>query len=330
MSASSARVTATAAEWGSGRVRLRQKGLAGRKILESLLRRHYRGKTDKPRGPGAAHQTGAVNVRCGRRDASRWTDCGPRSGGTPDRVHTTVTARCNDSRAANRPTRCRRLRRPGQCGAGAARRTNSCASAATTRPTAAGSPSSTARSSPDHIDDLRQGRHPARACRAGPTRAAPRRSGWSRRRSAPTRSPRWPRASRSMATNSQVYGGVAGEDPRTNAAADATAGQIRLAGGAPGSPNSPRRLVATPAGGNFPAVTTTATASPTHEWNGGLRQYWPAFGVGALKALEVTQTRQTGTHNGRAIKVKATGSSGSKRSPARRRVRYLQLKSSWF
>jgi SpoIID/LytB domain protein len=134
-------------------------------------------------------------------------------------------------------------------------------------------------------------------------------------------------------TNSQVYGGVAGEDPRTNAAADATAGQIRLAGGAPAFTEFSASTGGYTAGGNFPAVRDDGDAvSPTHEWTAtvGAGSIGRAFGVGVLKALEVTQANGLGTNNGRAIKVKATGSSGVKEVTGEEARSLLQLKSSWF
>ncbi|MFT3901399.1 MAG: SpoIID/LytB domain-containing protein [Gordonia sp. (in: high G+C Gram-positive bacteria)] len=133
--------------------------------------------------------------------------------------------------------------------------------------------------------------------------------------------------------NSQVYGGVSGEDPRTNAAADATAGQILLAGGKPAFTEFSASTGGHTAGGNFPAVQDDGDAvSPAHRWTAtvGAASVGRAFGVGALKALEVVQANGLGQGHGRAIKVKATGSHGIKEVTGEEARSLLKLKSSWF
>ncbi|GED96319.1 hypothetical protein nbrc107697_03580 [Gordonia crocea] len=133
--------------------------------------------------------------------------------------------------------------------------------------------------------------------------------------------------------NSQVYGGVAGEDPRTNAAADATAGKILLAGGGPAFTEFSASTGGYTAGGNFPAVTDEGdTVSPAHNWTATVSSgsVGRAFGVGVLKALEVTQANGLGPANGRALKVKAVGSGGTKEVTGEEARSLLKLKSSWF
>ncbi len=133
--------------------------------------------------------------------------------------------------------------------------------------------------------------------------------------------------------NSQVYGGVAGEDQRTNVAADATAGQILLAGAAPAFTEFSASTGGYTAGGNFPAVQDEGdTASPAHNWTATVSaaSVGRAFGVGALKALEVVQANGLGPNNGRAMSVRAVGSRGTKTVTGEQARTLLQLKSSWF
>ncbi len=133
--------------------------------------------------------------------------------------------------------------------------------------------------------------------------------------------------------NSQVYGGVSGEDPRTNTAADATAGQILLQGGKPAFTEFSSSTGGYTAGGRFPAVADEGdTVSPNHNWTATVSagSVGSAFGVGALRSLEVIEANGLGPENGRAIKVRAVGSGGTKEVSGEEARKLLQLKSSWF
>lgn len=133
--------------------------------------------------------------------------------------------------------------------------------------------------------------------------------------------------------NSQVYGGVNGEDPRTNTAADATAGQIRLAAGKPAFTEFSASTGGFTAGGNFPAVPDEGDAiAPVHNWTARVSagSVGSAFGVGALKSLEVVEANGLGAENGRAVKVRAVGSAGTREATGEEARRLLQLKSAWF
>ena len=133
--------------------------------------------------------------------------------------------------------------------------------------------------------------------------------------------------------NSQVYGGVSGEDPRTNIAADATAGQILLAGGVPAFTEFSASTGGYTAGGNFPAVQDEGdTVSPAHTWTATVSadSVGRAFGVGGLKSLEVTQANGLGPDFGRALKVRAIGSGGTKEITGEEARTLLKLKSAWF
>lgn len=133
--------------------------------------------------------------------------------------------------------------------------------------------------------------------------------------------------------NSQVYGGVAGEDRRTNAAADATAGQILLQNGQPAFTEFSASTGGYTAGGRFPAVVDDGdTVSPNHNWTATVSagSIGSAFGVGALRSFEVIEANGLGAEHGRAIKVRAVGSGGTAEVSGEEARTKLQLKSSWF
>ncbi|WP_211188800.1 SpoIID/LytB domain-containing protein [Gordonia asplenii] len=133
--------------------------------------------------------------------------------------------------------------------------------------------------------------------------------------------------------NSQVYGAVAGEDPRTNAAADATAGQIRLSGGKPAFTEFSASTGGFTAGGNFPAVVDDGdSVAPDHNWTATVSagSIGSAFGVGALQSLQVIEANGLGAEDGRAVKVRAVGSGGTKEVTGEEARTLLQLKSAWF
>ncbi|MDL9937639.1 SpoIID/LytB domain-containing protein [Gordonia sp. ABSL1-1] len=133
--------------------------------------------------------------------------------------------------------------------------------------------------------------------------------------------------------NSQVYGGVSGEDPRTNKAADATAGQIRLQNGRPAFTEFSASTGGYTAGGRFPAVADAGdSASPNHNWTAEVSagSIGSAFGVGALRSFEVIEANGLGPENGRAIKVRAVGSAGTVETTGEEARTKLGLKSSWF
>ncbi|MFW0786250.1 SpoIID/LytB domain-containing protein [Gordonia sp. CPCC 206044] len=133
--------------------------------------------------------------------------------------------------------------------------------------------------------------------------------------------------------NSQVYGGVAGEDPRTNRAADATAGQILLQGGKPAFTEFSASTGGYTAGGRFPAVRDDGdSVSPNRNWTATVSagSIASAFGVGGLRALEVVEANGLGAENGRAVKVRAVGASRTVEVSGEDARTKLGLKSSWF
>ncbi|MBT0567594.1 SpoIID/LytB domain-containing protein [Williamsia sp. CHRR-6] len=132
---------------------------------------------------------------------------------------------------------------------------------------------------------------------------------------------------------SQVYGGAAGEDPRTNAAADATAGVIRTVNGAPAFTEFSSSTGGYTAGINFPAVIDDGDIeSPNHDWTAtvGAGSIASAFGVGSLRSIEVIEANGLGAENGRATKVRISGTSRTVETTGDEVRTKLQLKSAWF
>ncbi len=133
--------------------------------------------------------------------------------------------------------------------------------------------------------------------------------------------------------NSQVYGGASVEDPRTNTAADATAGQVRLVGGKPAFTEFSASTGGYTAGGQFPAVQDDGDSiSPSHNWSMTLSPdtIGSAFGVGALRSFEVVEANGLGPNWGRAAKVRVVGSARSVDVSGEDARTTLGLKSSFF
>jgi SpoIID/LytB domain protein len=140
-------------------------------------------------------------------------------------------------------------------------------------------------------------------------------------------------------TRSQVYGGVSAEKPSTNAAVDATAGQIVTWAGKPAntvffSTSGGRTMSALDAwGGDVPYLVSVAdpydTLSPYHDW--GPYGYSSARLDQLLRVpgrlLDVTTTRNS---SGRAASVVGTGSEGAVTVPATKLRIALGLRSTWF
>ena len=131
----------------------------------------------------------------------------------------------------------------------------------------------------------------------------------------------------------QVYGGASVEDRRTNAAADATAGQVRLAAGKPAFTEFSASTAATPAGGQFPRSGTKGDViSPSHNWTVTLspNTIGGAFGVGALRSFGGDRANGLGPNWGRAVKVRVVGSAGSVVVTGEDARTTLGLRSSFF
>jgi len=132
---------------------------------------------------------------------------------------------------------------------------------------------------------------------------------------------------------SQMYHGASGEDPRTNRAADATAGQVRMLNGKPALTEFSASTGGYTAGGIFPAVVDAGDSiSPNHSWTQTLSasQIGSAFGVGALRSFEVIEANGLGEGSGRVVKVRAVGSGGTAEATGDQARTKLGLKSDWF
>lgn len=132
---------------------------------------------------------------------------------------------------------------------------------------------------------------------------------------------------------SQVYGGVGAEDPRTDGAADATAGQILLQNGQPAFTEFSSSTGGYTAGGRFPAVVDDGDlASPNHDWTATISPsaVAAAFGLPSLDSFEVIEANGLGAENGRATRVRATGGGRSVEATGEEARSKLGLKSSWF
>lgn len=132
---------------------------------------------------------------------------------------------------------------------------------------------------------------------------------------------------------SQVYHGVSGEDPRTNRAADATAGQVRMRGGKPALTEFSASTGGYTAGGDFPAVVDAGdSVSPNHDWTAEVStaSIASAFGVGAFRSFEVIEANGLGEGHGRVVKARIVGASRTVEATGEQLRGKLQLKSDWF
>ncbi len=132
---------------------------------------------------------------------------------------------------------------------------------------------------------------------------------------------------------SQVYQGASGEDPRTNRAADETAGQVRMRDGKPALTEFSASTGGYTAGGAFPAVVDAGdSVSPNHSWTATVSpsSISRAFGVGELRSFEVIESNGLGANGGRAIKVRVSGTARTVEAGGDEVRQKLQLKSDWF
>lgn len=132
---------------------------------------------------------------------------------------------------------------------------------------------------------------------------------------------------------SQVYHGASGEDPRTNRAADATAGQVRLRNGKPALTEFSASTGGYTAGGDFPAVVDEGDKlSPTHTWTATVSpsSIASAFGVGAFRSFEVIEANGLGPGSGRVVKARIVGSDRTVEATGDEVRTKLGLKSDWF
>lgn len=134
--------------------------------------------------------------------------------------------------------------------------------------------------------------------------------------------------------NSQVYGGYDAEDPRSNAAVEATAGIVlNKPDGKPAFTEFSSSTGGATDGRDFSAVVDDGDSiSPYHDWTASVSSdsIGSTFGVGALTDFEVIEAYGMGAENGRAATVRISGTGGSVDVPAQEVRTKLQLRSSFF
>jgi SpoIID/LytB domain protein len=148
-------------------------------------------------------------------------------------------------------------------------------------------------------------------------------------------------------TRSQVYGGAAlngtkSEDPRTDAAIAATAGEIRQkSNGSVARTEFGSSSGGYTAGGEFPAVrddgdsvcVSSSLCNPNHNWTrevsvSAIQSAYPS--IGTLTNARVTATNGLGDDGGRVTQMVLTGTSGSRTITGVDFYWALGLKSDWF
>lgn len=156
---------------------------------------------------------------------------------------------------------------------------------------------------------------------------------------------RWPYAKTCDTTACQVYAGRAYqptggsltslEDPRSDRAIAATAGQVRLLGGAVARTEFSASTGGYTAGGTFPAVPDAGDAYPANPWNSWTRTIdagtvEAAFGARDLRNVVVLSRNGLGADGGRVLQVRFdfAGASFTKTGAQVRAM--LGLPSDWF
>jgi len=134
----------------------------------------------------------------------------------------------------------------------------------------------------------------------------------------------------------QVYLGFSHERPTTNAAVEATAGQVRVNGSAVARTEFSSSTGGYTAGGTFPAVVDegdATAANPNHNWAVTLQatvieQAYPA--VGDLLNVEVLERNGLGAEGGRVRRLRLVGSSSNVELTGDAFRSKFGLKSDWF
>jgi SpoIID/LytB domain protein len=134
----------------------------------------------------------------------------------------------------------------------------------------------------------------------------------------------------------QVYGGAASEDPRTDAAITATAGEVRRrANGSIARTEFSSSTGGHTAGGEYPAVVDlgdATTANPNRSWKTTLTgaQVAGAYGVGQLTAVTVSKRNGLGADGGRVLEVTVRGTTKTVTVTGSAFRSKFGLKSDWF
>jgi SpoIID/LytB domain protein len=140
-------------------------------------------------------------------------------------------------------------------------------------------------------------------------------------------------------TSCQVYGGVASEHSASNAAVDATAGQVLLYGGKPAFTQFASSSGGWTSAGSMPYLVAKAdrydghSGNPVHSWTASvtksaIQKAWPALGT--LNRIRITQRDGNGEWYGRVEKMELDGTrSDVTVSGSTFRSRF-GLRSQWF
>ena len=140
-------------------------------------------------------------------------------------------------------------------------------------------------------------------------------------------------------TSCQVYGGVASEDSRSNAAVDATAGQVLTYGGKPAFTQFGSSSGGWTSAGSVPYLAARAdpydgfSGNPVHSWTttltaAAIQRKWPA--LGGLRRILVTQRDGHGEWSGRIEKITLDGSRGDVAVTGSTFRSAFGLRSQWF
>ncbi|NOL44714.1 SpoIID/LytB domain-containing protein [Kribbella sandramycini] len=138
----------------------------------------------------------------------------------------------------------------------------------------------------------------------------------------------------------QVYGGYDSEKAATNAAITATAGQVRLYKGKPIIAEFSSSNGGATAAGKVPYQVMKVDAWDAYPGNGNPNVTWTvtrsaadvqaAFDVGAIRSLRVLRRTGVGPSGGRAVRVVAVGSKGTRELSADKLRGRLHLRSAWL
>lgn len=140
-------------------------------------------------------------------------------------------------------------------------------------------------------------------------------------------------------TSCQVYGGVAAEDARSNAAVDATAGQVLTYGGTPAFTQFGSSSGGWLAAGSMPYLVAKAdpydafSGNPVNTWSttvtrAAVQRAWPALGT--LRRVVVTQRDGNGQWSGRVESMVLDGTRSDVTVAGTTFRSRLGLRSQWF
>lgn len=131
----------------------------------------------------------------------------------------------------------------------------------------------------------------------------------------------------------QVYTGSAGEDPRTTEAVRSTRGIVLMRDGRVVPAEFSASTGGYSTGGDFPSVEDLGdSVAPSHTWAQTVTagEIAKAFGIGELRAIEVTGRNNLGADGGRVTGVKVVGSDRTVETTGAEVRAKLKLKSDWF